>query len=192
MKAVIALIALGLVLGGAALYLRTPQSGLLISGLLPSALLTSVLLPQPSLTEFHAELAQRYPEVQHVTPAYLAGVPAQEKVVFDVREAAEYQTSHIKNAIHVDPSVSALEFLAQHEDTLLGKTAVFYCSVGERSSRLAQAVLRELDAPAHVVVNLQGGIFAWSNQSYPVYSGGEITKTVHPFNARWGRLLNHP
>jgi len=73
-----------------------------------------------------------------------------------------------------------------------GKTVVFYCSVGERSSRMATHV-RDVarEAGAKEIYNLSGGIFAWHNDRLPLVSApGRPTEFVHPFDATWGRLVD--
>jgi len=57
-------------------------------------------------------------------------------LLFDVREPDEFNTSHLNGAIRVDPDVKAETFLKEHGEVLKGKAAVFYCSVGYRSSIL--------------------------------------------------------
>jgi 3-mercaptopyruvate sulfurtransferase SseA len=64
---------------------------------------------------------------------------------------------------------------------------VTYCSVGYRSAALAQ----QLQAMGcKKVFNLEGSLFEWVNQGYPVYQGEQVVKSVHPFNRLWGLLLN--
>jgi hypothetical protein len=48
--------------------------------------------------------------------------------------------------------------------------------------------------PANVF-NLQGSIFQWANEGRPLITNGHAVHVVHPFNERWGVLLNpqlHP
>ena len=90
-------------------------------------------------------------------------------MVFDVRTPAEYAVSHLPGAVNVDPDMPAADFLARYGDSVDGKTAVFYCSVGVRSSRLASRVARELKARGAVAVDdMAGGIFAWHGEARPL------------------------
>ncbi len=74
-----------------------------------------------------------------------------------------------------------------------GKTAVFYCSVGVRSSRLAERVAQGLKARGAVAVDdLAGGIFAWHGEARPLVDAKGPTDFVHPYDATWGRLLARP
>jgi hypothetical protein len=40
------------------------------------------------------------------------------------------------------------------------------------------------------VYNLEGSIFEWANSGRPVYRGEERVSVVHPYGARWERLLD--
>ena len=79
------------------------------------------------------------------------------------------------------------------------KKIVCYCSVGYRSSTLAQQLGEELLKPKHQAIrsilelyNLEGSIFKWANEGKDlVDSNGEKTVVVHPYNFVWGKLLRH-
>jgi len=120
-------------------------------------------------------------------------LPDSDWIVIDVRELEEYQVSHLRDAINWQPSGTAEDFLAQHEPLLNGKNVLVYCSVGYRSSKFADE-LNTLVGEDLQVYNLQGGIFRWFNEGLPVYSEEGASQQVHPYNKRWGRLLNtnHP
>jgi len=142
------------------------------------------------LERFHDGLAERYPDVAHISPDDLQKVLSDDVVLFDVRKNAEYDVSRIAGAIRVSPSISASDFLREHASALEGKTVVFYCSVGERSSRLAERVLSQAGgARAEAVYNLEGGLFKWHNEYRDVVAENGETTAVHPFDRRWGRLL---
>jgi len=140
------------------------------------------------LGAFHDSLMQRYPGVSHVTPKDLEHMSRQSLVFFDVRETDEYAISRIEGAIRVPPSIRASAFLEQHADKIDGKTVVLYCSVGERSSRLAER-LRSQAVAAKEIHNLEGGIFRWHNEFRQVADSDGVTPFIHPFSRRWGRLL---
>ena len=75
---------------------------------------------------------------------------------------------------------------------------VCYCSVGYRSSALAQQLTYELDKPIFlgmkskiVIYNLEGSIFKWANEGKDLEDNrGRKTVFVHPYNIVWGKLLN--
>ncbi len=138
-----------------------------------------------------ADIAKRWPNVPRLSPDELSGMMAsQDVVLFDVRSQAEYQVSRLKGAIRVDPDMDDGAFAAKFGSTVNGKPVVFYCSVGVRSSRLADR-LRNLTAlgvsRAH---NLTGGIFAWHNEARPLVDANGATQYVHPYDRKWGRLVD--
>lgn len=112
-------------------------------------------------------------------------------VMFDVRKAEEFEVSHVKGAVHVDPDISADAFLKQHGSLLKDRTAVFYCSVGYRSSIMVERIAKE-KGDSTGLVNLRGGLFQWYNDGLAVYDSVGVTDKVHPFSAYWGRLLVAP
>ncbi len=105
-------------------------------------------------------------------------------LLLDVRQEAEYRVSHLRGAVRVDPG---------DPDPVLpagvGKDQpiVAYCSVGYRSS----AVAERLTAKGYTVVkNLEGSIFEWANQGFPVVRDGREVRQVHPYDRRWQGLLD--
>jgi rhodanese-related sulfurtransferase len=114
-------------------------------------------------------------------------------VVIDVRGQEEFELSHIEGAQNLI-SAESIKMIAESHPQ---QKVVLYCSVGYRSSDLAQ---RCSEMGLRNVFNLKGSIFAWANAGHEVYtldSMGEKKKTkfVHPYNAKWGKLLNeayHP
>ena len=136
----------------------------------------------------HEMVRRDFPGVEHVSVEELnrrlASDAATALVLFDVREEAEYNVSHLPGARRVQPGSDAAELLETLEpDTPI----VAYCSVGYRSSELVQK-LTELGFTN--VKNLDGSIFAWANRGFPVERDGEEVREVHPFDDRWGTLLH--
>lgn len=140
------------------------------------------------LDDFHSGLLERYPDVAHISPDELEAMPQDDLLIFDVRESDEYEVSRIEGAIRVPPSIRPSTFLEEYARDLKGKTVVLYCSVGERSSRLAERVM-SYSTDAEAIYNLEGGIFKWHNEYRDVANAGGDTTFVHPFSRRWGRLL---
>lgn len=104
--------------------------------------------------------------------------------IIDVRAETEYMVSHLPGAINVT-DVKKLQLPKS-------STVIVYCSVGIRSARFA----KEMDKQGYTsVFNLRGSIFEWANKGYPVYHEGRVVHAVHPYNKKWGKLLNsslHP
>ena len=40
------------------------------------------------------------------------------------------------------------------------------------------------------VTSLVGGIFAWANGGHPMVAGARPTHCAHPFDERWGAMLD--
>jgi rhodanese-related sulfurtransferase len=130
-----------------------------------------------------AEVRERYPAVAQVSVAELAAELATTKpVLLDARAEEEFETSHLPGA-HLAPDLdSALDVLARAPHA----PVVVYCSVGLRSSALAE----ELVAHGYTKTrNLEGGIFAWANAGQALDDQAGAATKVHPFDARWGTLL---
>ena len=66
-------------------------------------------------------------------------------------------------------------------------TVVVYCSVGYRSSQLAQELRRQ---GFENVFNLEGSLFQWANEGRPLYRGKERAYRAHPYDEEWGQLLD--
>jgi rhodanese-related sulfurtransferase len=112
----------------------------------------------------------------------VADLRLDEYYFLDCRERAEYEVSHIPDAIFIgsNPSKEALQQLPSD------KPWVFYCSVGVRSEKVAESV-QEQDIISY---NLVGGIFEWVNRGRPIEdAAGIATKKVHPYNRVWGVWL---
>ncbi|MBD2461297.1 rhodanese-like domain-containing protein [Oscillatoria sp. FACHB-1407] len=136
----------------------------------------------------------KFPGVQQMAIAKLAQQlqqPGSSKpLLLDARTPEEFEVSHLPNAHRVERSMlTDPDQLPLAEDTT--GAIVVYCSVGYRSAQFAQA-LQTLGYQN--VFNLEGSLFEWVNQGYPVYhittDGMEHeTQAVHPYNATWGLLL---
>lgn len=135
------------------------------------------------LSAIHAQ----YPDVRHITTDSLASWmendSAPQPLLVDARSAEEYEVSHLRGAVRMDPDAEDFAALNSLEkDTPI----VAYCSVGYRSSELAT----RLQAAGFThVMNLEGSIFRWANEGRAVYRSGQPVSEVHPYNAAWGRLL---
>ena len=133
------------------------------------------------------DIRARYPEVQQLSTDSLASwLDAGDKkqpILLDIREENEYAVSHLAGARHLPPDATDFSLLdGVPRDTPL----VLYCSVGYRSSKMAQQ-LQEMGFTD--VSNLEGSIFTWANEGRPVIHEGEPVHAVHPYNKVWGMLL---
>ena len=146
---------------------------------------------QTGLERIHERLIKKYDNVEHISSTEFSEMGADDLIVFDVRKEKEFAVSHIEGSIRIDPDTEADEFAAQYADQLKGKTVVFYCSVGRRSSALASRVDSIIESSeATASYNLTGGVFSWRNQERSLVDQSlEPTTKVHPYNFYTGRLI---
>jgi rhodanese-related sulfurtransferase len=132
--------------------------------------------------------AHKFPDVQWIDRADLArwreDPGRTQPMIIDARTRVEYQVSHLRDAINIDParpSLRPLKTVAKNDPI------VVYGSVGYRSARLAHW----LGAQGYTNVrNLAGSIFQWANEERPVFRDNRPTAEVHPYDRRWGLLLD--
>jgi rhodanese-related sulfurtransferase len=104
-------------------------------------------------------------------------------VVLDARTEEEYAVSHLQGAVRIDPYKPSLRPLRGFpRDTAI----VLYSSVGYRGARVANSLERQGYTQ---VFNLEGGQFLWANEGHPVFRQDRPTADVHPYDPRWGLLL---
>jgi rhodanese-related sulfurtransferase len=175
--------------------------GRIVRRLAALALAGLVALPMPALAglslwlfgpkDWPATLAlvrETYPAVKQIGTAELAAQlargPSDAPVLIDTRTAPEFAVSHIASARHAETLEQARAIVAAAPP---GRPVVLYCSVGYRSSALADKLVR---AGMPNVANLEGSLFAWANEGRPVVTGGATpVKLVHPYDRRWAKLL---
>lgn len=133
------------------------------------------------------DIDRRYVAVAHLAPADL---PA-DAALIDVRTRAEFDVSRLPGAIWLPADAEDAALRETLDNVPDGADIVFYCSVGERSSRMAARALSMTEAGALPVYNLRGGLFAWHNEGRVlVDAGGGTTRAIHPYDKRWGRLID--
>jgi rhodanese-related sulfurtransferase len=173
--------------------LNLTRRNLLITG---SAFAAGLAVVGPAqgftLDEVEKDVSVDYPSVEHVLPKSvpMAQSGSDGVLLLDVREEDEFAVSHLPGAIRVDPGMNPDDFMARFGGMAAGKQVVFYCSVGVRSSQLAERVGSQLSAAgAKGVANLSGGIFRWHNKQRRLVSRQGPTDLVHPYNRKWGALV---
>ena len=122
---------------------------------------------------------------------------AKSVLLLDVRESEEYEISTMPNTIHVLPSQNDLSFVLDKIKNSGISKVVAFCSLGYRSSMMAQKIYTELktDPDFNIssveIYNLEGSIFKWANEDRKVVDkDGHDTKFVHPYNMVWGKFLD--
>jgi len=142
--------------------------------------------------EILALVRRRFPEVRQLSTSDLADwlrdphrAPPH---LIDARSEREFAVSHLPGARHAERASD----VARLPKVRPSDPVVVYCSVGYRSSALAEDLRR---AGFTNVFNLEGSIFRWANEDRPVERDSRRVTEVHPFDAKWGRLLRpelHP
>lgn len=102
-------------------------------------------------------------------------------VLLDVREKEEFDISHLPGAVWFPPGSDP-----QKLQIPKSKRVVCYCSVGWRSSEMAEFLE---EAGFQDVYNLEGSIFEWANQGRKVVNAQGRSRKVHPYDSSWGRFL---
>lgn len=145
------------------------------------------------LPKVEAAVRADFPALAHLSSAELAAAMArgEDVAIFDVREEDEFAVSRLTGAQRVEPGAWGWQFVRDHGAGLAGKTVVFYCSVGVRSSKLAARVEKALrERGVKGVYNLEGGIFRWHNERRGLVDAHGITDRVHPYDGNWGKLID--
>jgi rhodanese-related sulfurtransferase len=135
----------------------------------------------------HRMTARKFPQVKWVDGSELARWRADstrlQPVILDARTQEEFLVSHLGGAIRIDPYRPILRPIRRFpKDTAI----VVYSSVGYRGARLADFLARQGYSN---VVDLDGSIFQWANEGRPVVRDDRPTSQVHPYDGRWGLLL---
>ena len=143
---------------------------------------------EEDFTAFKLRIRERFPSVAQLSTADLAAWLNDPKrgqpILLDVRTEKEFAVSHLPGATRVEPSAKVEKVLAQLPP---GRAVVTYCSVGYRSSDFAE---RLKQAGAAEVFNLEGSIFQWANEGRPIEADGHPADKVHPYNRKFGRMLD--
>lgn len=138
--------------------------------------------------EVNRMVREEFPAVRTITTDQLAqwleDSNAAQPVLLDVRSPEEFEVSHLADA---RPASNMDQALRQLQGVPHDAPIVAYCSVGYRSADLAG----QLEGLGYSnVFNLSGSIFQWANEGRPLVHDGERATKVHPYDQKWGRLLN--
>ncbi|XP_025962111.1 uncharacterized protein LOC112986833 [Dromaius novaehollandiae] len=124
----------------------------------------------------------------------------EELLILDIREADEFEVSHLPGAIRIDPESNNIqEILQEHlqKEQEQQKLVVCYCTVGYRASLTAQRLNEFLSSergqklkPFLKIYNAKGGLAKWARERKGMVDKQErSTHLVHPYNAEWAKLL---
>ena len=126
-----------------------------------------------------------YPSVSQIGSDALEDWLKEERaslLLVDVRGSEEFAVSHLRGAVNLRTNDEIAKAIARQQPA----RTVLYCSVGFRSSRLANLVAQE---GLRNVFNLEGSIFQWANEGRALYQGDKPVQQVHPYGKRWMKLL---
>ena len=103
-------------------------------------------------------------------------------IILDTREANEYKTSHLSNAVNIgykNFKSSTIKSIVKNKNSPI----VVYCSLGIRSEKIGN----KLQKMGYTnVQNLYGVIFEWKNKgNIVVDSTNVVTQNVHTFSKQW-------
>jgi len=153
------------------------------------ALFWAILHRQRDMAAALALARRDYPNVPRIQvsdlKAWLADASRTQPQLFDVRTKEEFAVSCIPGAHRIEPNSRAKEVCAVMNTN---QPAVFYCSIGYRSSALVAALQ---DAGLTNMVSLKGSIFAWAIEGFPLEEPEtkKPTRLVHPFSVSYAKLL---
>lgn len=135
--------------------------------------------------EFEELLKKTYPEdIPSVSVAEFKKLKRNNLHLLDTRGKEEYSISHLKNAREVGYYWFDMRDVY---DISKDATVILYCAVGNRSSRIAEKLIK---AGYKNVFILYGGIFEWVNEGNPVYTHTDIqTSQVHGYTKEWSIWL---
>lgn len=145
-----------------------------------------------TLRVIQERLVEKYPRVDVIAPDELAReiIQADDLLILDVRSEEEFRVSHIPGALRVDPGAPARTISALIERQGNPGIVVLYCSVGYRSTRMANRVRKVLPPDTAVdLYNLSGGLFLWHNQNRLLEDDLGPTEYIHPYDAAHAPLL---
>ena len=172
--------------GAVAAVSRLPAISLAVLALAISTFANAGWFSAPDWPTLKADIRKSHPDVRQMSVPELQRrlVQGDSVTLLDVRSTEEFAVSQLKGGVSV-PTEKALskQVGTLQKDALI----VVYCSVGLRSAVTAQALQKR---GFRNVFNLEGSLFEWANTGLPVYRGEMKVDRVHPFDRKWGELLN--
>ncbi|MEL6494136.1 MAG: rhodanese-like domain-containing protein [Cyanobacteria bacterium J06623_7] len=134
---------------------------------------------QVKIETMYRQYAKKFPQAPEITVAELQQL--QERgtkfVVIDVRSPAEISVSRLPGAITPAEFETHLGLTKDAEKVV----AIAYCTIGYRSGLYAQ----KLQEQGVRVLNLKGGVLAWSHGGGQLVDDAGSTKRVHVFGRQW-------
>ena len=126
--------------------------------------------------------------IENIDPATLRKwLDAENAVLVDVREPAEYDAEHIEGAALVPLGRVRRSSLPEHD----GRKLVVMCKMGGRGQAACQRLRAEMSAH-ETIYHLEGGILAWKRAGFPVAKKERPAAPAKPAassGSRWGGLF---
>ncbi len=139
------------------------------------------------LQDIKQTVRAKFPSVKQLSTndldAWLKDAKREKPLLLDARKPEEFAVSHLPGAINAGDETQVAEALKNYPKD---KPVVAYCSVGWRSSMLAEKLKNQGYAS---VENLEGSIFQWANEGREIYHENLRVTQVHQFDKKWGELL---
>ncbi len=130
---------------------------------------------QKKITTMYNEFVTEFPQISSITVEEFKQLKKQNNlVIVDVRTEKERMVSVIPGAI------SKADF-EQNLDSYKDSAIIVYCTIGYRSGRYAQKLLKQ----GVNALNLEGSLLAWSHIDGELVNSSGSTKQVHVFGKRW-------
>jgi rhodanese-related sulfurtransferase len=105
-------------------------------------------------------------------------------VFVDTRAKEEYAVSHIEDALWLNYDKPDMKLFERYPKNT---AFVLYCSVGYRSERIGEKLLK---MGYSNVNNLYGGLFQWFNDAHPVVGKANTpTNKIHGYSKSWGKWI---
>jgi rhodanese-related sulfurtransferase len=112
---------------------------------------------------FKLELESRLSKVKQLNPTEAVRLMGEDNlVILDTRESSEFSAGHIKGALHIP--VSQMKKRMNELEKYKSRPLLLYCRSGGRSNYSGRLLSK---AGFENVMNLAGGIMAWSSANLP-------------------------
>lgn len=121
------------------------------------------------------ELSQSFKTSSISVPALMKIIKDKNTILIDVRKKKESSVSTLPHSISQD------EFLSD-PTKYKNKKLVAYCTIGFRSGKFCEKYQK------WNILNLEGGVLAWSHFKGEFYKNGKETKEVHTYSKDWNFL----
>jgi rhodanese-related sulfurtransferase len=124
----------------------------------------------------YADYRRDFSKVEDISPIEAMALYDAGKAIFvDTRKPSEMAVSMLPGAI---PERKFLKDPSRYKE----KTVIGYCTISYRSGLLAKRLARQ----GVRMVNLKGGILAWTLEGFPVFDPrGRTTRRIHVFGKKW-------